>query len=65
MILSGKNINMRTVEIDDAEFIFTMRQNESKTKYLSKVSGSVETQKEWIKNYKQREKRAKRILFCY
>lgn len=63
MILSGKNINMRTVEIDDAEFIFTMRQNESKTKYLSKVSGSVETQKEWIKNYKQREKEQKEFYF--
>lgn len=49
------NINLRTVEIEDAEFIFKMRQNQDKTKYLSKVTGTVESQKEWIKNYKQRE----------
>ena len=58
MLICGKNINLRTVEIEDAEFIFSMRQNQNKTKYLSKVTGTVESQKEWIKNYKQ-----KRVLF--
>ena len=46
---------MRTVNIKDAEFIFLMRQNELKTKYLSKVNDSVEDQKKWIQKYKQRE----------
>lgn len=55
MIINGKNINMKTVEVEDAEFIYTMRQNQDKTKFLSKVGGTIETQKEWIKNYKQRE----------
>ena len=55
MLLEGKNINLRTVEIEDADFIYTMRQNRKKTKYLSKVTGTVDSQKEWIKNYKQRE----------
>ena len=41
MIIYGKNINMRTVEIEDAEFIYNMRQNQEKTKYLSKVTGRV------------------------
>ncbi len=45
MLLKGKNINLKTVEIEDAEFIFSMRQNESKTKFLSKVSGDIETTK--------------------
>lgn len=63
MIIYGKNINMRTVEIEDAEFIYNMRQNQTKTKYLSKVSGTVETQKEWIKNYKQREEDKKEFYF--
>ena len=63
MIIYGKNINMRTVEIEDAEFIYNMRQNQNKTKYLSKVTGTVESQKEWIKNYKQREDEQKEFYF--
>jgi RimJ/RimL family protein N-acetyltransferase len=63
MIIYGKNINMRTVEINDAEFIYTIRQNEAKTKYLSKVNGNVEVQKEWIANYKQREEDRKEFYF--
>lgn len=63
MIIYGKNINMRTVKIEDAEFIYTMRQNQDKTKYLSKVTGSVESQKDWIKSYKQREENKKEFYF--
>ncbi|OCL91225.1 hypothetical protein AAX25_01395 [Aliarcobacter thereius] len=63
MIIYGKNINMRTVTTEDAEFIYNMRQNQNKTKYLSKVSGTVESQKEWIKNYKQREENQKEFYF--
>ena len=63
MLICGKNINLRTVEIEDAEFIFSMRQNQNKTKYLSKVTGTVESQKEWIKNYKQREEEKKEFYF--
>lgn len=63
MLINGKNINIRTVNIDDAQFIFDMRHNESKTKYLSKVSGTVESQKEWIKSYKCREKEKKEFYF--
>ena len=63
MIIVGKNIQLRTVEVLDAEFIFQMRQDNNKTKYLSKVTGSVESQKEWIKNYKQREYEQKEFYF--
>ena len=63
MLLEGKNINLRTVEIEDAYFIYTMRQNQNKTKYLSKVTGTVDSQKEWIKNYKQREDEEKEFYF--
>ena len=63
MLLKGKNINLRTVEIEDADFIYTMRQNRKKTKYLSKVTGTVDSQKEWIKNYKQREDEEKEFYF--
>lgn len=54
---------MRTVEIEDANFIFLMRQNQSKTKFLSKVSGTVESQKEWIIQYKIKENGMKEFYF--
>ena len=63
MIIYGKNINMRTVTTEDAEFIYNMRQNQNKTKFLSKVTGTVDSQKEWIKNYKQREEEKKEFYF--
>jgi len=44
-----KNVNLRTVEIDDAEFVFNMRQNPNRVKYLTKITGTVESQREWIK----------------
>ena len=63
MLICCKNLNLRTVAIEDAEFIYNMRQNQNKTKYLSKVTGTVESQKEWIKNYKQREEEKKEFYF--
>lgn len=63
MIIHGKNINLRTVELSDAEFIFTMRSDTRRARYLSKVTGSVETQIEWIKEYKLREKEEKEYYF--
>ncbi|MDX9743188.1 MAG: GNAT family N-acetyltransferase, partial [Arcobacteraceae bacterium] len=54
---------MRTVETEDVEFIYNMRQNQEKTKYLSKITGTVESQKEWIQNYKQREENKKEFYF--
>ena len=63
MLICCKNLNLRTVAIEDAEFIYNMRQNQNKTKYLSRVTGTVESQKEWIKNYKQREDEQKEFYF--
>ena len=54
---------MRTVELDDAYFIYDMRQNQSKTKYLSNIRGTVEDQKKWINNYKKRETENKEFYF--
>lgn len=63
MVIVGKNINMKTVEKSDAEFIFTMRQNQNKTKYLSQISGTVDSQTEWIESYKKREYEKKEFYF--
>mgnify|MGYP005990871159 CR=1 FL=1 len=63
MLISGKNINLRTVEVTDASFIFEMRNNEIKTKFLSKVSGTIKSQEDWIVSYKEREKNKQEFYF--
>lgn len=63
MIIQGKNINLKTVEVLDASFIYNMRKDEKKTIYLSKVEGTIDTQKEWIKNYKEREEKKQEFYF--
>ena len=56
MIVNGKNINLRTVTEDDAKFIFDLRQDTVRTQYLSKIIGTIDDQRKWIKTYKDREK---------
>ncbi len=63
MKIIGKNIALRTVETTDAEFIYSMRQNENKSKYLSKVTGTIKDQENWIKNYKQKELQKEEFYF--
>ena len=63
MIINGKNINLRTVEIADAEFIFNLRQNTKRTEHLNKIDGTIEDQQIWIKNYKTRENENKEFYF--
>ena len=61
-VLVGKNINLRLVEVSDAKFIYDMRQD-SKSKYLSVVNSGVESQIEWIKEYKKREFKGSEYYF--
>ncbi len=63
MIISGKNINIRTVELSDAKFIFNIRQSSYKTKYLSQVKGTLENQIQWIKEYKIKENNKEEYYF--
>lgn len=63
MLIEGKNIILETVVEEDAQFIFEMRNNLKKTKYLSSISGNVESQKEWINKYKNREEKKEEFYF--
>lgn len=55
-MIEGKHLNLRLVEESDAEFILNLRIDDSLGKFLSKTDVNLEKQKEWIKNYKFREK---------
>lgn len=62
-MLQGKNIRLRLVTVEDAEFILSLRLDENKGKYLSKVENDVEKQRSWIKNYQQREAQRQEFYF--
>ncbi len=63
MKISGKYIDLRTVVESDAHFIFTLRQDREKTKYLSSIQGTVQDQIDWIRKYKIREAAKKEYYF--
>ncbi|MBM7309217.1 GNAT family N-acetyltransferase, partial [Citrobacter freundii] len=54
--LEGRTIHFRLIEESDASFLYQLRMDETLNKYISKVDSSIEMQKEWIRNYKEREK---------
>jgi RimJ/RimL family protein N-acetyltransferase len=51
-----KNIKLRFVEEEDAEFILRLRTDPSKNKYLSQTGSDLSDQIKWIHSYKSREK---------
>ena len=51
MIL-GKNIDLRPVEIEDAEFILALRLDPELNQYISPVENDLEKQREWIKSHR-------------
>jgi RimJ/RimL family protein N-acetyltransferase len=53
--IKGKNIFLRPVNEDDAEFILSLRLNDRLNKFINKVSPSIEIQKSWINNQRIRE----------
>ncbi len=50
--IAGKTINLRDIEIKDAEFTLNLRLNSKKNKFLNQTSKDLEKQIEYIKRYK-------------
>lgn len=62
-MLESKTINMRLVDEKDAEFILSLRLDDTYNKFLSKVSPDIDSQREWIKSYKLDELNKKQFYF--
>ena len=62
-MFESKTINMRLVEEKDAEFILSLRLDDTYNKYLSKVNADVDAQREWIKKYKKDESKNNQFYF--
>lgn len=59
----GKHLKLRLVEIEDAQFILNLKNNDNLNKYLSKTDSSLGSQRKWIENYKIREADKKEFYF--
>jgi hypothetical protein len=59
----GKSIVLRNVQVEDAEFILSLRLDPQKGSYLSPVEADVEKQREWIRTY-LRSKGQAYFLIC-
>jgi RimJ/RimL family protein N-acetyltransferase len=53
----ARHTSFRSVEIEDADFIYALRSDSGRTAHLSAVEGDVNDQKDWLKNYKERERK--------
>jgi len=62
-MIDGKNIRLRYVEIDDAGYILSLRMDERLNTYMSKVNGNLDLQIEWIRDYKDRERKKEEYYF--
>ncbi|MBV8911813.1 MAG: GNAT family N-acetyltransferase [Acetobacteraceae bacterium] len=54
---------LRFVEADDAEYIVQLRSNQELSRYLTASPADVEKQRQWILNYKERERQGQEFYF--
>jgi RimJ/RimL family protein N-acetyltransferase len=52
MIIAGKNIDLREVEVNDSAFILSLRMNQDLNQYISTVENDLAKQEDWIRKYK-------------
>lgn len=50
--IAGKNINLRDIEISDAQFVLDLRTNDKKSLYLHKTDADIQKQINYINKYK-------------
>lgn len=54
-LIEEYGIRLRTAVLDDANFILSLRNDESLKRFISATSQSIDDQKNWLKKYKERE----------
>jgi len=62
-LLRGRHVNLRLVEVGDAEFIVSLRNDERSRRYLSVTSDDIQAQRDWIQAYKQREAQGEEFYY--
>jgi RimJ/RimL family protein N-acetyltransferase len=59
------HVKKRFVEPADAEFILSLRMNDSLGRFLSHTDPDIDKQREWIEAYKKRERRGEEFYFLF
>lgn len=63
MEIERYGIKLRSVNIDDAEFIIMLRTDSKKSRFISSTGSDIELQKKWIEGYIKREAENKEYYF--
>ena len=63
MILESRTVRLRLVDESDAKFILKLRLDKKYNQFLSSVSPDIQSQKNWIRKYKNNEKAKKQFYF--
>lgn len=58
-------LTFRFVNEGDAEFVYSLRSDPQLSKYIHDVKEGVENQIEWIRKYKEREKKGEEYYFVF
>lgn len=53
--LEGKLVTLKSIDFDDAEFTYNLRQDAEKNRFVHKITGGAEQQRVWIREQRQRE----------
>ena len=64
-LLDRYGIHVRFVDESDAEFIVGLRTDAQRGQFISKTGGDVENQREWIRDYKKRERQGTDYYFMF
>lgn len=63
--LDRYGLHVRLVREEDAEFIVRLRTDSRMSRYIHSTSDSVEKQRQWIVDYRQRESEGKEYYFIF
>lgn len=58
-------LHARLVQETDAEFIYRLRSDATRSRYIHDIQGGVENQVAWIRNYKNREEEGTDYYFIF
>jgi RimJ/RimL family protein N-acetyltransferase len=58
-------LKVRMISEDDASFIVSLRSDLNRTKYMVTIDNDLHKQRDWIREYKKRERQGKDYYFIY
>lgn len=53
--VEGVYVRLRSAQLEDAQFTYEIRQDKEKTRYIHSIKGSVDNQREWLREQRERE----------